>query len=126
VSLLSDDELMGELYKRLGEIGWSADAAPTLLGIVSDSKTFLHEPSNSVLKFLAQGEAAGVRLTVGGQPAFACDHASPQRINALLDVLQANYLERSADAQEHRRSSPSAFPSSQHQEGSGTSAGTPS
>jgi hypothetical protein len=87
VSLLSDDELMGELYKRLGEIGWSADAAPTLLGIVSDSKTFLHEPSNSVLKFLAQGEAAGVRLTVGGQPAFACDHASPQRINALLDVL---------------------------------------
>lgn len=87
MSILSGDELMLQLYERLKEHGWSPDAEPTLLGIVSDSKTFLHIETNSVLKFLAQGEAVGVRLSVAGEPGFAANHAFPNTVNALLDVI---------------------------------------
>lgn len=87
MSVLSEDQMMGELYNRLEGVGWTLEPEPTLMGVVSDSKTFHHQVNQGSVKFLAQGEKVGVRFIIGAEPYFAMDHASPARVNAILDVL---------------------------------------
>lgn len=93
MSILTDEPLMVELYRRLGEEGWNADAEPTLIGLVCNSRTFLRAEES--LRLTDEGDFIGIRATpslhpfVGPErPAYFDAHGlSPARLNALLDVM---------------------------------------
>lgn len=87
MSVLSEDIVLAELYDRLQDAGWKLEEEPTLIGVVCDSKTFAHEANQGHMKFVAQGDKLGVRLAIGTEPYFAINHASPARVNAVLDVI---------------------------------------
>lgn len=85
MSVLSDEPILLEMYRRLGEEGWSADAEPTLIGIVSDSKTFLRGAAS--LKFTAEGEKVRIKISSPEEGFLEVSGASPQTINAILDSV---------------------------------------
>lgn len=94
MSLLDEDEILKELYSRLGEVGWVAIEDTRLTGLVAEKKDFSH-PSGIRLRIALTGpETLGFMLgRPDSEPGMYAEKLfegwgmSPRRLNAVLDVL---------------------------------------
>lgn len=84
MTILSEDEIMIQMYERLAADGWEPEPLP-LVTLVSDSKRFRREATQ--LHLLPQGESISVRVLDSGAPVLAVNGLDPRRLNALLDVM---------------------------------------
>lgn len=85
MTILSEDELLAEVYQRLAEEGWEREIGQPLTSIVSDAKTFAR--GSVAMKLQAHGESIALQMTDAGTPVMAVNGLDPRRLNALLDVM---------------------------------------
>lgn len=84
MTILSEDEIMIQLYDRLKEDGWDAADLP-LSSIVSDAKAFTR--STTQMKLMAHGDSISLQVTDAGTPVIAVNGLDARRLSALLDIM---------------------------------------